>query len=165
MVPTMYIFESGKAVFKARSLWAIFEPATQYNDRLKCMPAAQNRSSNGNATASNNMDSLLENQVNEEAIKLYEYTNFMAQKDSVQKLVEYIEVYPNPATDYLFVNSPVKEKGVFELQNMVGEVILKAQIDENITTIQLPTLSNGTYSYKIIFKNIIYHGKITIKKG
>jgi len=157
-------YEQGKAVFKARSIWALFAPATQYNDRLQCMPQVQNRSSNGTTNSSNNIDSLLETQVNDDAIKLYEYTNFMSEKDSAQKLIDLIEVYPNPATNYLFVNSPINEKGIFELQTILGQVILKAQIEESISTIKLPLLSNGTYNYKIIFKNNIYYGKITIKK-
>ncbi len=163
MVPTMYIFESGKAVFKARSLWAIFEPATQYNDRLKCMPAAQNRSSNGNATASNNMDSLLENQVNEEAIKLYEYTNFMAQKDSIKELVTLIELFPNPACDYIYVRYPQTTKAELLIYNAIGSVVKNETIINN-SKILLNDLSSGMYTYKLIIDKQNYFGKITIKK-
>jgi hypothetical protein len=158
-------YEEGTAVFKARMLWALFNPAAQYNDRLNCLPQAQNRSSNNNNNTSTNLDSLLEMQVSEEAIKLVEHTKYIAQKDSMKDIVNLIQVYPNPATNYVFVRSPIKENGVFELQNLLGESILKVTIKENITTIKLPSLAYGMYTYKIIYQNEIYNGKLTIKNN
>jgi hypothetical protein len=158
-------YEEGTAVFKARMLWALFNPAAQYNDRLNCLPQTQNRSSDNNSNTSTNIDSLLEVQVSESATKLVEYTKYYAQKDSVKELINLIQVYPNPSTNYVFVSSPIKENGVFELQNILGESILIVPIKENITTIKLPSLANGMYTYKIIYQNEIYNGKLTVKNN
>jgi len=152
----------GTAVFKARMLYALFNPAVQFNDRLNCLPQTQNKSSNNNNTTTN-IDSLLEIQVNEDAIKLYEYNNYQIKKDSIKELANLIQVYPNPAINYIYVQLPQSTKADMLIYNAIGSIVKKETIFNN-SKIILNDLSNGLYTYKLIIEKQNYFGKLTIKK-
>jgi hypothetical protein len=156
-------YEEGTAVFKARMLWALFNPAAQYNDRLNCLPQTQNRSSNGTTNANNNIDSLLEAQVSEEATKIVEYSKFVAQKDSIKELVNLIQVYPNPATEYLYINYGIDKESNLYIYDQLGKIVLQKNIFNN-EKIKLQDIANGIYHIKIILNNETYNAKLIIKK-
>lgn len=88
-VRTSCPFVGGTAVYKARVLWATYNPIIQYNDRLNCIQNIdQNKNGNNEYI---NLDSLLEAQVNEQS----------------QKSAEQIK---NISTNHLNIKSQIKLK-------------------------------------------------------
>ncbi len=55
-----------------------------------------------------------------------------------------ISVYPNPATDILYVNHPSINYSL-EVINLMGEVVLKAENKFNTTSLELSNLKSGVY--------------------
>jgi hypothetical protein len=55
-----------------------------------------------------------------------------------------ISVYPNPATDVLYVNLSSSNYSV-EVINLMGEVVLKAENKSNTTSLELSNLKSGVY--------------------
>ncbi len=71
--------------------------------------------------------------------------------------VNAIQVYPNPATNRLIIQSSAK--GMFELVNGVGQVVLKGNVDDNIE-VDVSALKAGIYLVKVSQLN----GSTTMKK-
>ncbi len=162
-------FVGGSAVYKARILWAIYNPMAQYNDRLICLQnVGQNKNGFGGYV---NLDSLYEAQVNEDATKLANQlglSNMVSQNEiRVNGLdnFEDIVLYPNPANDYINISNNGKA-GEFCLYDGIGRRVLKQTLNNSntITKISLPKLSNGLYNYKILMDNGTYTGKINIRQ-
>ena len=55
-----------------------------------------------------------------------------------------ISIYPNPATDMLYVNLPSTNYSV-EVINLMGEVVLKSENKSNTTFIEINNLKSGVY--------------------
>lgn len=155
VLANMCPFIGGDAVYKARTLQTLFNPLAQYNDRVQCIPQTQNRGIAVSENSTTNLDSLDEINVSEQA-------NFIANQLTNQK--EYaVSIYPNPATDYIEIKSS-QENGIFILMDITGKEIINVPLQTNKEIVKLSMLSNGTYMYKLILKNNIYNGKITVEK-
>ncbi len=59
-----------------------------------------------------------------------------------------ISVYPNPATNVLYVNLSSINYSL-EVINLIGEVVLKAENKSNTTSLELSNLKSGVYYLKI----------------
>lgn len=166
-VQTMCPFVGGSAVYKARTLYTILNPLAQYNDRLMCI---QGQNKNGNSGYVN-LDSLNEAETNiaANALALNQGVNTTTLKHKDIPLItgnfEDILLYPNPANTFINI-SYFNEDGIFELYDAIGKLILKENlIKQNETQkILLPKISNGIYSYRIVFTKSNYTGKINIKQ-
>lgn len=55
-----------------------------------------------------------------------------------------VSIYPNPATDVLYVNLPSTNYSV-EVINLMGEVVLKSENKSNKTSLELSNLKSGVY--------------------
>jgi hypothetical protein len=165
VLANMCPYQAGNAVYKARTLYAVFNPMAQYNDRLNCLASTANKGGSNNAVT--NIDSLEENQTNAQAQQLADYIHYSQAVDSAKtrqnKFAEMIQVYPNPTIDYIYLNYGSDKESKFILYNTLGEIVVKETIKSN-SKIQLPTLCNGLYNYKLILDNETYNGKINIKK-
>jgi hypothetical protein len=171
-VQTMCPFVGGTAVYKARVLWGMYSPITQYNDRLTCI---QGQNKNGNSGYVN-LDSLYEAQTNEQAtILANEIRNGshsiandkqLRQADLELGKREVIVLYPNPATDFIKIESSKKGKAQFILQDAQGKELLNNALlfIDGKQYLKLPNLANGLYSYKIKFTDEIFTGKLNILK-
>jgi len=69
-------------------------------------------------------------------------------------------VYPNPGTDFFYVNTNNK-KLYFELVNMNGQIVIEQILDNNHKYINTQTLESGIYFYRLIDKKnkIVETGK------
>jgi len=85
-------------------------------------------------------------------------TNYYFPPKNENKIV----VYPNPANDNLIIDFPQNGNADLIIYNAIGMVVLQKEIKKN-TKIELPTLSNGIYTYKLVIENKNYFGKITVK--
>ena len=69
-----------------------------------------------------------------------------------------IKVYPNPATDKIFVKA--KENSLSEITNMQGQVILSKKLSDT-QSIDISSLAKGIYFYRITENNkLLQTGKI-----
>jgi hypothetical protein len=58
-----------------------------------------------------------------------------------------VEVYPNPATDYLNVNT--KTKGIAQISDLTGTIVWQADLTGRPFQINVSGLTNGIYLLKI----------------
>jgi hypothetical protein len=122
-------FVGGSAVFKARPLWAMFQPNAQYNDRLICLQGmGQGKQSNNNE----NIDSLYEVQAYNDALSLLNgfyplhHEIVIAKKNITHG--ENIILYPNPAHDYVNIEYTTKQDGLFILYDYFGQELVKKKL-------------------------------------
>ena len=73
--------------------------------------------------------------------------------NEISKLDEFpnIEIYPNPATDYLSLET--KGKGIIEIYNTAGQLMKMIHTEENQTSIDISDLSIGVYSIIVKTQN------------
>ncbi len=55
-----------------------------------------------------------------------------------------VSVYPNPATDVLFITISITDYSV-EVMNVIGEIVLKSENKSNTTRLELNSLKSGVY--------------------
>jgi hypothetical protein len=67
-------------------------------------------------------------------------SNEISKRDEILK----IEIYPNPATDYLTLEN--MGKGIVEIYNTAGQLMKMIQTEGNQTSIDISDLSIGVYS-------------------
>ncbi len=63
-------------------------------------------------------------------------------------------VYPNPTTGNLMVNSGCKNC-IFEVYDVIGKKVMSQKLNENETKVDLNSLNNGTYLYKVVQEGVI----------
>ena len=78
----------------------------------------------------------------------YAANNSVFSKDTIPT------VYPNPTTGSLMVNSGCKNC-IFEVYDVIGKKVLSQKLGENETKVDLNSLNNGTYLYKIVQDGVI----------
>jgi hypothetical protein len=157
----------GDAVYKARSLNALFYPAEQYNDRVKCVQSTgQNKTTNAFDVVTN-LDSLYEVQTNTEASILKEQidknSSIVYENNSINNT---FNIYPNPAKDIINIKYNELTNGTFYLYNVLGQDVLQVQLSagNRLVIVPINDIAAGVYSYKIDFKGKLYNGKIKINK-
>ncbi len=64
-------------------------------------------------------------------------------------LTERIEVYPNPATDKVYVNTGEFEANHYYLTDISGRIVTHKDITDKLTTLDISDLNNGIYLLKI----------------
>jgi len=72
--------------------------------------------------------------------------------------IESLNIYPNPASDILFVSQDVDEVAIFDV---TGKLVLK---EFNNNSINISTLNSGLYIVKTISEGKNYEHKIQIIK-
>jgi hypothetical protein len=137
----------GTAVFKARTLYAMFVPGIDYDDMSICNSIG----------------------VFKGGKSLYEIENEMLlvnNEDSKFKVTDYVKVYPNPATNQINLAVYLKdgEIGEFILYDLLGNKLQANTISKTITNIELNGLRAGLYIYKYMCSNKEnYTGKLIIE--
>lgn len=76
--------------------------------------------------------------------------------EGVSELEQTLNVYPNPANDYLMVEGVMTS---VEVYNTVGQCLLSRTVNEASTRINLSTLSNGIY-----FLRVSNNGETAVRK-
>jgi len=76
------------------------------------------------------------------------------------------EIYPNPVTNELFLNLKLedvtKNRIKYIITDMLGNVILKSNINQLLTTIKVNTISNGVYFFNLYSEDELKESKIFI---
>lgn len=133
---------AGNAVYKARMLNAYYFPTKQYNDKVICNSVGVFKNGKG---LFDDEEAYLDSIMN---------TNSKGLVAS-----ELIKVYPNPAQDKVTIEfeNVLLSDAQFELMDLSGRVILTKTLPKgsSSTTIKLPKIADGLYTYKIT----MLHGK------
>ena len=159
-------FVEGTAVYRARTIYSLWEPNAIFDDRIICI-----QGQNKNQDFSNiNIDSLIESQIAEANVKIPK-VNDVAVNNFIKKYnlenINSIEVYPNPASTVVIIAYQSKSDGYFKLFNSYGEIVLSTILSKDITKaqLQIKDVANGLYHYEVEFQNMKKTiGKLTIIK-
>ena len=60
-----------------------------------------------------------------------------------------MNIYPNPATDKVYININEIQSTKMQLYNMVGECVLQRDLNNKMNEIDISTLSKGIYIIEI----------------
>ena len=79
-----------------------------------------------------------------------------------------VTIYPNPATTAFYIDfSKIKqqtESAKIVVYDLFGRLVLEQNINKNLNKIDITTIKNGAYVYKIVSENaILGSGKIMIQ--
>ena len=77
-----------------------------------------------------------------------------------------LEIYPNPASDYLELSYDNYEGKVVYMYNVVGHEVIRQELSSNITTLDLSGLEKGIYFATVLTYNnrVVAFDKIVINK-
>lgn len=56
-----------------------------------------------------------------------------------------VEIFPNPVQDKLFFSSATCMKGTIQVMNLIGEILLLEPINTSESSINVSSISAGTY--------------------
>lgn len=70
-------------------------------------------------------------------------------QDAVQTMV-----YPNPSNGHLTITVSLKDC-IFEVYDVIGKKVMSQKLNDNETKVDVSSLNNGTYLYKITQHNIV----------
>ena len=79
-----------------------------------------------------------------------------------------IKIYPNPAKELLYLDFSEKNKSFqnanIQIYDTFGRLLLTQKINENLNSIDISSLENGMYVYKIMGENaVLGSGKIIVQ--
>ncbi|HIA06373.1 MAG TPA: T9SS type A sorting domain-containing protein [Flavobacteriales bacterium] len=79
---------------------------------------------------------------------------------------DYINLYPNPVTNELFVSTELEQNAWFVAYNIVGKKVINVAIDNKFDTINTSDLANGMYVFQLIDEEgrVIQLGKFTVER-
>ncbi len=81
--------------------------------------------------------------------------------NTLAPLQKIISVYPNPASDKIFIDGDFQ--GKLELMNLEGQLIQTFNLDKNSEGLSVAGLKNGIYFYRLFSKNTsVEQGKLLI---
>ena len=140
-------YNSGRGVFMARFLQALYQPGITYNDRGICGGAYKN----GGVDAED-----------EKAREEME-----AELDKLRLLENKLLLYPNPANTQLNIKYALQNNDIAELQliDMLGNVQMRIALDAHNTqtSVNIQHLPIGIYSYRYLLNGVRKEtGKLTI---
>jgi hypothetical protein len=73
------------------------------------------------------------------------------------------ELFPNPANDFIVVSAGLSPPYNITLSNVLGEIVLRQNIQSNLEIIETRTLNTGVYFYTISSNKHNQSGKLIIK--
>jgi hypothetical protein len=143
-------FVEGEAVYKARSILAMFQTGIDYDDRAICAAVGQYKGGTNHFAEENKM-------MEEEFNKLHQFAT------------NPILLYPNPATEMVTVEYQlaIGETGILNFYDLTGRKIKTIELTNNIARIQIDIkqFNQGVYTYQFLQNNRITSvGKLTVKK-
>jgi len=73
---------------------------------------------------------------------------------------EELEIYPNPVNDFLIIGN-VAQDDIFNLYNLLGELVFKSVVKQGSNRLVIPELPNGIYLYSL--KSGLKSGKLILQ--
>ena len=95
------------------------------------------------------------------AIGCYSYTTVGFKKEN--SLENAFSVYPNPTTGNLMLHNETKGLCSLEIQNSLGQIILKQTVELGKTELDLSAYPKGLYFFRIANDNAVLVKKIVVE--
>ncbi len=149
----------GTAVYKARTLYAMYEPALDYNDLQICGTSVSNK--NGE-NSFDNLSAFLQSA----PIEYYRNMSGNDMSHFVKDTLSGFGISPNPANDILNIDHDLiyNQDAIMIVYDLLGgkvmNVILSGKVQR--TTLDVHMLPSGLYTYRIEYRNNRYIGKFSI---
>ncbi len=146
---------AGTAVYKARSIFAIYEPGKMFDDMNLCNQFGVYKNSNDNGQG-------IFDQENEYLNSLFPISN-----NSITEPNNF-NIYPNPATTQLTIDYHLQpfEEGSITIYDIMGRecFFINLNTSANKAVVNVSDLKSGIYTYKYTINNISRRiGKLLIK--
>jgi hypothetical protein len=131
------------AVYKARMLYALYNPASMFDDITICNSIGLYKNGNGNG--------LFDDENN--------YLKSLKQKSSILANSEnQFILYPNPASSIITIGYTLQpnEKGDVVVYDILGreQIIINLDYNINKVSVNISSLAQGIYSYKYVVNNV-----------
>lgn len=65
---------------------------------------------------------------------------------NTETLVDFIKIYPNPVSNFLFIKTSFNQPYKLEIVNSLGQMVMMKSLSQNQETITISDLPNGIYS-------------------
>jgi hypothetical protein len=65
-----------------------------------------------------------------------------------------LKIYPNPATNRIYIQHASKNDSFLDIQNGLGELVFHIQLNPGINELNISQLKNGLYILKVRGENI-----------
>jgi hypothetical protein len=130
----------GTAVYKARTLNAIFNPTQMYDDIKICNHVGVYKMAN----EGNNTKGLFENESNYLQNLKPNYNNVVLNFND-------LKVYPNPADNILNIQYNITANAIFTIMDMTGRKVIETNLSDksNYAIIDVSKLTTGVYIYQL----------------
>ena len=83
----------------------------------------------------------------------YLYVTNQQTKVNEISVAQNIKLYPNPATDYFFIENMNEKNVSFSILNVMGQIVNTGRLENNTSKINTTGLTSGIYFIKINFKD------------
>ncbi|MBS4013116.1 MAG: T9SS type A sorting domain-containing protein [Bacteroidetes bacterium] len=77
-------------------------------------------------------------------------------------VLEGVNIYPNPASDYLIITLPGENASVINIYDIKGKLVISEQVEGGSTRVNVSGLMNGVYMIRIIDGEKVFNGKFNI---
>ena len=158
-VQTMRPYIGGTAVYKARALYAMYNPTALFDDIKICNNIGVYKTGNNDEIKMQN--SIFENENS--------FLRTLKQDAGINKISNTnFKVFPNPASSFLNIKYVLneQEKAYVVLFDILGRERMKIHLSSSVTnvSVNIQSLEFGVYTYKYIVDNAAEEfGKIVIE--
>lgn len=84
--------------------------------------------------------------------------------DKIKQTSQSITIYPNPTEGIVHLIHSFNQPIVFEVYDVIGNLVLKTETTHNESTIQINSFSNGIYFFKFHINNQLIVKKVIVRK-
>ena len=144
----------GTAIYKARSMWANYEPALIYDDIKLCNNVGVNKANNNSSTKGLFDD---ENKY---------LSNLKASVENKIVLENELIIFPNPSNSQINIRYKESRNTKLQIVNVVGIILKEISLPKDIQQVStlVNELNTGIYIYRQVYgKEILHTGKLIIE--
>ena len=77
-----------------------------------------------------------------------------------EQLPDFVQIFPNPATDVLYITNNSNEKLTFQLFDISGKMVFNTSMESNQQTLNISNLATGVYVAKLQIAGTTYNYKV-----
>ncbi|MBL7753978.1 MAG: T9SS type A sorting domain-containing protein [Chitinophagaceae bacterium] len=139
-----------------------------WDDRVLCMPGQNKNLDNSEIDIDSLYTSVIkETNINNNIAPIVIRSDETINKPIASSAHYNLQVYPNPASQFVIISYESQTNGYFRIFNSIGELILETELAayNTKTQIPLPNIANGIYHYEVDFvAKLKTIGKLSILK-
>jgi hypothetical protein len=74
-----------------------------------------------------------------------------------------LKIYPNPADDYIIIETGISELSTFKLFDMIGKMVLISEVSDK-ERLSIKDLGESIYYYKLVADTRLQAGKLRLNR-